>query len=167
MGEMDMKKNLCIILCLILALTSCFPAFAEAGRIILPAGTKVIGDEAFLGSNAADVVIPDGATSIGSRAFADCENLTSVTVPASVSAIADDAFGGSTDFEFIAEEGSYAAEWWKEYAGEDDDTTSVDDFDYEIVNGEVTITGYNRYWGQHCHARHSLYHRGISRHGHR
>ena len=40
------------------------------------------------------VIIPDGCTSIGSRAFADCKNLLYVRIPASVTYIAGDAFEG-------------------------------------------------------------------------
>ena len=42
--------------------------------------------EKYLGQDAA-VVIPDGVTSIGTRAFDDCANLTSVVVPAGVTSI--------------------------------------------------------------------------------
>ena len=34
-----------------------------------------------------DVIIPDGVTEIGFKAFMDCENLTNVTIPESVKRI--------------------------------------------------------------------------------
>ena len=39
-----------------------------------------------------NLVIPDGVTSIGSRAFASCTGLTSVTIPNSVTSIGSSAF---------------------------------------------------------------------------
>lgn len=40
-----------------------------------------------------DVIIPDGVTEIGFKAFMDCENLTNVTIPKSVKRIGRGAFG--------------------------------------------------------------------------
>ena len=45
-------------------------------------------------SDITTAVIGDGVTSIGRRAFADCANLTSVTLPAGVEELGDDAFEG-------------------------------------------------------------------------
>jgi len=61
----------------------------------LPKGTVTIEKEAFMGTNMEAVVIPDGCTSIKSRAFANCPNLEYVLIPASVTQIASDAFSGS------------------------------------------------------------------------
>jgi len=81
----------------------------------LPAGTMCIKDEAFRGTDACAAIIPDGCESIGSHAFADCANLVRVEIPASVTEIAVDAFAGCGDFEIIAPEGSYAAEFAQMY----------------------------------------------------
>ena len=43
------------------------------------------------------VTIQDGVTSIGENAFTDCSNLTSATIPASVTRINDDAFFATAD----------------------------------------------------------------------
>ena len=58
----------------------------------LPARLKVIEAEAFTGLACEAIVIPEGCTNIGSRAFAGCANLVYVRIPASVSSIAEDAF---------------------------------------------------------------------------
>ena len=49
-----------------------------------------------------DVVIPDCVTSIGSSAFSNCTNLTSVTIPDSVRIIGDWAFNNCDDLTSIA-----------------------------------------------------------------
>lgn len=76
----------------------------------LPDSLKVIDAEALLGIAARTVVIPDGATAIGARAFASCPNLEYVVVPDSVRSIADDAFSGSS-VTFICSTDSTAADY--------------------------------------------------------
>ena len=67
----------------------------QANTLILPAALREIGAEAFEGLPMDAVIVPDGCTVIGSRAFADCENLIYARIPAGASDIADDAFEGS------------------------------------------------------------------------
>lgn len=55
---------------------------------------SVISDEAFQGAACQAVLIPEGCVSIGSRAFANCQNLVYVYLPASMKSIAADAFDG-------------------------------------------------------------------------
>ena len=69
----------------------------NAGTLDIPSeidGYKVtgIGDGAFYGGSFSSVTIPDGVTSIGSKAFYKCDGLTSVMLPDSVSGIGDWAF---------------------------------------------------------------------------
>ena len=59
--------------------------------------------------------IPDSVTSIGERAFYNCENLTEITIPDSVTSIEDHAFD-ACPATIIAVPGSYA---WN-YAQEND-----------------------------------------------
>ena len=76
--------------------------------LTLPRALKQIGDEAFAGIQAEIIVVPDGATSIGSQAFANCENLGIVEIPGTVTSIAPDAFSGCTNFMIVCPEGSAA-----------------------------------------------------------
>jgi hypothetical protein len=48
-----------------------------------------------------ELVIPDGVTSIGSYAFADCDNLTSINIPDSVTSIGDSAFRECTSLTSV------------------------------------------------------------------
>lgn len=74
----------------------------------LPIGTTEIGDEAFRGTDAEYVIIPNGTASIGSMAFADCYDLKMIEIPASVTSIDDDAFAGCYDLVIRTTEGSTA-----------------------------------------------------------
>lgn len=50
----------------------------SAKEVILPEGLKEISDLSFIGADFTDITIPASVTSIGSGAFADCQNLTDV-----------------------------------------------------------------------------------------
>ena len=63
------------------------------GAVVIPEGVTSIGSKAF--SKCRDlksVTIPEGVTSIGNDAFYKCGKLTSVTIPDSVTSIGDEAF---------------------------------------------------------------------------
>ena len=70
------------------------PALRDLSLLRLPAKLKAIEAEAFAGLTVEGVILPDGCTAIGPRAFADCANLIYVRIPASVTDIAADAFEG-------------------------------------------------------------------------
>lgn len=81
-------------------------------QVKLPASTFYVDDEAFVGnSTIQSVVAPDGLQVIGMRAFADCANLKCITLPDSVSYIAEDAFENTPDVVIFASAGSYAWQW--------------------------------------------------------
>ena len=76
---------------------------------ILPAAMKTIEEEALAGCAFRAIRIPDGAVEIGSHAFAGSPNLAYVYIPASVTAIASDAFDDvPAGFTIIGTAGSAA-----------------------------------------------------------
>ena len=77
-------------------------------QYILPATLKVLDEEAFYGIGAELVILPDGAVSIGERAFSQCPNLAEIHIPASVTMIADQAFEGSGRVAIVGSPGSTA-----------------------------------------------------------
>ncbi|MCD8014223.1 MAG: leucine-rich repeat protein [Lachnospiraceae bacterium] len=56
-------------------------------------GLKTIGEYAFWGTNLTAIVIPNGLSSIEKGAFYECDSLTTVTIPETISVIKTDAFG--------------------------------------------------------------------------
>ena len=99
-----------ISLLLILALLALCGASAEVS-IQLPAKLRVIGAESFAGfSDMEHVVLPEGVTEIHSRAFADT-GLTEITLPSSLTYIADDAFENAPLASVNAEVGSCGYAW--------------------------------------------------------
>lgn len=75
----------------------------------LPADLTAIEAEAFKGVNTEEIVIPDGCTTIGAKAFADSAKLVIVVMPDSVTSIADDAFEGCGNVTFLCESRNTAA----------------------------------------------------------
>ncbi len=96
------------------------PAFIqrqESSRVSsfrLPASLQVIEDEAFEGTAAAFVELPESLESIGERAFADIRCLQFVKIPDSVKKIAKTAFAGSAHVAIAAAPGSYAGQFARE-----------------------------------------------------
>ena len=87
------KRLLPLLLVFVLLFSLAAEAFADT--LTLPASLQEIGDEAFYGDDSLDeVVIPDGTTRVGERAFAD-SGVGRVYFPDSVVEIADDAFEGA------------------------------------------------------------------------
>ena len=84
-------------------------------QVKLPASTFYVDDEAFVGNSTIQAVVaPDGLQVIGTRAFADCANLKCITLPDSVSYLAEDAFENTPDVVIFASVGSYAWQWAEE-----------------------------------------------------
>jgi hypothetical protein len=53
---------------------------------------KVIGYQAFFGSNVTEVVIPENVITIGQQAFAGCRSMTKITLPDTLASIGQTAF---------------------------------------------------------------------------
>ena len=82
----------------------------------IPESTSVIGEEAFRNCDMRVVHCPEGLTGIGSDAFADCENLEEVYIPASVTEIDGDIFAGCpADLTIFGAAGSAAEEFAEVY----------------------------------------------------
>lgn len=102
-----MKKLVWIIALALVLMLGC----AAAETVELPGSLKIIEDEAFLGDTSIEkVVVKEGVTSIGSRAFAG-SGLEFIRLPDSLDAIADDAFDGCENLTVAASKNSHAYSW--------------------------------------------------------
>lgn len=72
----------------------------------LPGALNTIEASAFEGGTAKVVIIPEGTTTIGSRAFADMPSLIAVFIPESVTTISFDVFKGSPNVKLYVAKGS-------------------------------------------------------------
>ena len=141
-----MKSILKLLMAAALCLVCAGVALAEGPT--LPAGLKTIEDEAFSGAGFnGTLVIPDGVTRIGRRAFED-NYLSIVHLPASLVEIADDAFWSGT--KFAVDLDSYAFDWcvanrltWKIEPNYDFSDFVYDEFDalvgYVGDGGDVVV----------------------------
>jgi hypothetical protein len=68
-----------------------YPA-GRSGTYVIPNGVTRIGASAFDGGSLTGVSIPNTVTDLGVASFFDCQNLVSITLPASVTRIEDSAF---------------------------------------------------------------------------
>lgn len=114
-GDRDMKKFMQKAMAILLVVVLLSADVAACAAVLqLPASLKTIEEEAFKGTSAVeDVVIPEGATGIGDRAFAD-SGVQRVFMPQSMKTIADDAFDGSELKTVVASADSYAGDWAEE-----------------------------------------------------
>ncbi len=82
---------------------------------VLPEALREIGQEAFAGAPFQVVVIPEGCVSIGSGAFANCGKLRQISIPNTVTYIAEDSFDGTGDFLLVTPLGSAAAQYAQDH----------------------------------------------------
>lgn len=110
-----MRKALCAILLLILALSA--PAAADV--LDLPGSLRQIGAEAFYGdASLSEAILPSGLLRIEERAFA-YSALKRVNLPESIEFIADDAFLGC-ELEYVRADNEYCREWCRSHGIEAD-----------------------------------------------
>lgn len=76
--------------------------------LILPASITVIDAEAFAGGAFTYVKLPEGVTTIGWHAFADCPNLMYIYIPAGIESIDAHAFDGADRLTICGVPGSSA-----------------------------------------------------------
>ena len=74
---------------------------AMADTLVLPEETVIIETEAFYGTNAEIIVVPQGATTIGDRAFGGSTMLQTVVVPEGLMDREADALEGSPNAKFV------------------------------------------------------------------
>lgn len=107
-----------------------------------------IDDYGLNGSAWGDIVLPEGLISIGERAFCRCYRADTITVPASVTFIGDEAFTDECSAMLRVTEGSYAAQYAQENG-----IPYTYDMEYKVFNsggwwytladGEATICRYD------------------------
>lgn len=79
------------------------------GDVVIPNGVTAIGEKAFyLNLRLTSVTIPDSVASIGESAFGRCSSLTRVTIPNSVTEIGMSAFSGCTALTSVTGIGKFA-----------------------------------------------------------
>lgn len=105
---------LLLVVILMCNLTSA--VLAEASSVLnLPAHLEIIDSNAFEGTTALkQVVVAEGTAEIRSRAFAG-SSLLEISLPSTISFIAEDAFEGCEGLAATAPEGTYAYEWCVEH----------------------------------------------------
>ena len=88
------RKAFAFLLVLCLLPAGLIQSAGAAETLTLPANLKTVPAEMFCGDQAiSKVVLPEGLTEIGSRAFAG-SSLKDITIPSTAASIADDAFEG-------------------------------------------------------------------------
>ena len=132
-----------------------FYGYIHCKNISLPSTLQSIGEDAFRATIITSLELPNKLKTIGANAFNDCDGLTYVTIPASVTSIHPTAFTHcSKMMSFTVEEGN------KNYCSIDgviftaDKKTLVayplmdvqDRFEYEIPYGTTTISE-NAFYG--------------------
>ena len=137
-----MKKTIFPIM-FVLALFLFSVSLAESAVLRIPAETRYIEEEAFCGDISLQVVIiPEGTLTIGPRAFAD-SSLTQITLPGSLTYIADNALESCENVRVSAAEGTYAYNWAVEHELTILDVLTLTDIASDLNS---TMTGEPVHW---------------------
>ena len=83
--------------------------------LILPASLTAIESEAFAGGAFTYVQVPEGVTTIGPRAFADCPKLRDIAISGTETWIDPTAFAGVSNLTIHGADGSYAEFYASKY----------------------------------------------------
>ena len=81
---------------------------SQESMAVLPSALTIIAEESFMNTSFYYVVLPETTVTIGSKAFADCENLQYIYIPETTTTIADDAFLNVENLTVYGKNGSYA-----------------------------------------------------------
>lgn len=116
-------------------------AFAET--IVLPEKTTIIEAEAFFNdAKLEEVVLPEGITHIGEKAFA-CSGLKEINLPSTLEDIAQDAFDNTNLHTVYAQKETYAYTWLVENGYENRIWKAPEEvFVYNISGDYAAITQY-------------------------
>ena len=110
-----LKRLLAFLLVLTMLAAELSPVAAAAGILTLPSSVKIIEDEAFYGDSSIEkVIVPEGATEIGSKAFG-ASSVKEIELPGTLEKIAGDAFADCEEVLFICEEDSLAYSYAQEH----------------------------------------------------
>ena len=139
-------KNIIVLTALlaVMAIYAC-TANAEAVQTLnLPANLEVVGEQAFFQATSLNkVIVPEGTTTIEGKAFA-YSSLQEISLPRSLTSIAEDAFEGCGQFKVKVPMNCYAYNWCLShgYIGKPN-PTPAEYFTYATINGlYARITGY-------------------------
>ena len=104
-----------------------------------------IGDKAFFQTGIREVNMPSSVRRVGEQAFANCSNLERVSIPASVTAIENDAFKNShARVECELTRKNHKWDWEPEEGKVTWGTVELPEFDYEVfAEGKVSLVSYN------------------------
>ena len=95
-------------------------------------------------TNLTSITIPDSVTSIGDRAFYDCDSLTSITIPDSVTSIGDCAFYNSTSLTRINFNGT--VDQWNAIEKQSLGNYYLDSYTIYCTDGEIAKDGTVTYY---------------------